>query len=264
MRDKEPDETWPVDLGMMTKDGRHIDLVFSINVEEPNRGFVCDEIVAYVEGERAGFLRTMYVPSQSFQKFYPSGPLNYVNNIDGISLFDGQSDWREGTDLLNSDLTTINHFVSKLNIYRIVYDLAPFDSKEAFLNWFQKDFMKSRWYTEKQKRFDEFCKDVDQPIVSYSSTCTPNRKVYEKSWQGLGIGRALYIGMALELEKRGMALRRSSMASESATRLWNTFERDGVIEPGPLVNNIMQPRLSPELIREKLDIALPTSRRLKV
>lgn len=257
MRDKEPDETWKVDLDFETKDGRAIEMHYSTNVEEKNRGLVCDEIVAYVGGERAGFIRTQNLPTESISRYYPSGPLNYVNNFDGIPLFGAMEDWHRATDIKTASLETLNSLVSTLRSYAIIFGVENFSTRDDFKKWFDDDFKKSRWYKLKNKQFQDFCDDENKPFVIFASTDSPNRIYGEKSWEGLGIGRAMYLAMALELDKRGMALRRSSMSSDSAVRLWNSFERDGLTVPGKVVNGVMQPQLSADLIRERINLNLP-------
>lgn len=262
-RDKEPDERWKIDLDLLTKDGRPIELNYATNVEIPNRGLIYDEITAFVDGDKAGYMRIEILPPESIENYYPSGVLNYINNFVGITVFGGVDDWYKPTDVKTADMDTLNHVSYMLHAHGKVSENTTFQSFGDFRNWSANVLEKTKWFKSCQNQFEEFCSRKNDPMVSFASTDTPNKIPFEKSWEGLGIGRAMYIAMALELERRGLQLRRSAMASDSAMRLWQTFERDGITEPGPVVNDDTQPRLSADLIRMKLNIALPVDKAMK-
>lgn len=259
MNQKEPDETWKVELELTTKDGRPIEMFYNTNVEGPNRGYICDEITAYVEGEVAGFLKVQNIPASILAKFYPSGALNHACQNRGISIFPYSVNEESPVDIKTADMDILNGLASYLQEYGHVPRRDSFHSRDDFNHWFKTDLKKSRWYKDQVDDFKKFCDfNVDKPFVAYTSTRRPKRGLSEKSFEGMGVAKAMYIAMALELERQGLTLRRSETLFSGATHLWKRFELLALMVPGGQIEDKIQPILSPDRIRELLNISLPS------
>ncbi len=257
---KAPDETWKIAIDLATKDGLPIDLYYNTNVEFPNRGYVCDEITAFVDGKTAGYLKVQNIPASNIPIFYPSGPLSYAFHIVGQSIFPYDIESQSPIDIKTASLDILNSTLRRLQDYSVRTELPrdfQFSSRDEFDHWFKKVLMKSHWYKDTEKGFKRFCEfNVDKPFVAYASTRRPNRGLEEESFEGRGVARAMYIAMALELEKQGLMLRRSATLFAGAVRLWKSFQRDDVTVPGLVTEDGIQPILSPDKIRAKLGISL--------
>lgn len=265
---KEPDETWKIDIDLMTKDGRPIEMFYNTNVEVPNRGYECDEIIAYVNGEKAGYLKVQNIPARNLAIFYPSGPISHAYHILGERILPYDMEETKPIDIKTADLDVLNAMIAGMERYGINHGHPSghkFSSREEFDIWFKKYLdKKSIWFKKRKKDFADFCEfNVDKPFVAYTSTRNPNKGLHEQSWEGLGIAKAMYFAMAFELEKQGLALRRSTVLFKGAAELWQSFERRGLTITGGVFEGEVQPILSPEKIREKLNISLAYTNQFK-
>ena len=230
--DKIPEREWTVELSLFTKDGKPILIKYKADVEHPNRGFITDKLEAYVDGELAGYLKIENVPFESLEKFYPSGPINYAAQIMGeCDLLPYE---RDTADLKTCDLDTLNHVVAFFHRRSFTPSKARVENRAEFEDMFKKQIRKTSPYIRMDKAYRNFVDyRVDKPIVQFSNTEDPTQTFDpDRNFSGRGIGKALYIAAALELDTQGLTLRKSTLCSESAMALWNSLERDGLVRAG--------------------------------
>jgi hypothetical protein len=129
------------------------------------------------------------------------------------------------------------------------------ETTDEFFPWYRKNILSKKWLKPQVERFDDFIsRRLNQAFVAYSNTESPNRQVYETSYSGKGIGTAMYIAAALELERQGMALRGSETFNDKAKALWATLDRMGIVETVETSRYV-----SAAFIRERLGITLPSA-----
>ena len=252
MDEKTADQEWEIDLDLMTRSGEPLRLTYRTNVETENRGIVVDEITAFIGSLKVGYLKIELFPEASIPKFFPSGVLNYLSHFSGHLVFPYR---HESTDVKTADLKMLQHVVDFFSTGFTGY--APrivLDNSDEFEPWYRRNVLSSKWFKPQVERFDNFIsRRVNQAFVAYSNTESPNRQVYETSYSGKGIGTAMYIAAALEMERRGMALRGSETCNEKANALWLSLEGMGIVETVGTSRYVSAP-----LIKERLGIMLPS------
>lgn len=251
MDEKSPDKEWDIDLDLRTRSGEPLRLTYGTNVETENRGIVVDEITAFIGSLKVGYLKIELFPEASLLEFFPSGVLNYMSHFSGHLVFPYGS---ESTDIKTADLATLQHVVDFFSTGFTGY--APritLKTEDEFEPWYRSEVLSKKWLKPQVDRFDDFIsRRLNQAFVAYSNTESPNRQVYETSYSGKGIGTAMYIAAALELERQGMALRGSETFNEKAKALWATLGKMGVVEMVGASRYVSAP-----LIRDRLGIMLP-------
>jgi hypothetical protein len=168
---------------------------------------------------------------------------------------------QESADIKTADLATLQHVLEYLmrNGISPARDFVLDDPKD-FEPWFCKTILKGRWLAGHQKRYKEFLDfRLGRAFVAYANTERPNHDSTEPSWSGMGIGTALYLASALEMDRQGMKLRGSGLQSDSAQAVWRSFGKKGVVDMDG-----DRPYLSAELIRSRLGIMLPSSSALSI
>lgn len=253
MEAKEPDEVWDIDLDLRTCAGVPLRLVYSTNVEKENRGIVVDEICAFIGPSKVGYLKIELLPEASLKTFFPSGVLNYMCHFPGEMIFPyGQ----ESTDIKTADLATLQYAVQYFERKGVpgARDLV-LENPTDFEPWYHKNVVKTRWIDARLKRYKEFLEfRLGKAFVAYSNTERPNKDFGEPSFIRQGIGTALYLAAALEMERQGMKLRASGMQNDSSKGIWCSFEDRGIV-----VTDGQHRYLSAPLIRERLGIMLPSA-----
>lgn len=253
MQSKTPDEQWEIDLDLRTRSNVPLRLVYSTNIECENRGIVVDAVSAFIGSSKVGYLKIELFPESSLQKYFPSGVLNYMSHFSGHMVLPYE---QESTDIKTADLSTLQHVLKYLERNGITpaRDFVLDDPKE-FAPWFSKTILKGRWLAGHQKRYKEFLDfRLGKAFVAYSNTERPNHDFSEPTYSGNGIGTALYLAAALEIDRQGMRLRGSGLQSDSAQAIWQSFRNKGIVEMDE-----DRPYLSAPLIRSRLGIMLPSA-----
>jgi hypothetical protein len=251
---KTPANEWTVGQSLFTKDGAPIVITYKADVERPNRGFITDKLEAHVDGELAGYLKIENVPIESLNIFYPSGPINYAAQIQGKCVLPYRN---ETADLRTCDLATLNAIVSFFHRNEGSMVKAQVECREEFEELFDKHIRKTRAYRRMDEAYREFVSyRVDKPIVQFSNTENPAQSFdpSRRDFSRKGIGRALYIAAALELEARGLTLRKSTLCSDSAAALWGSLARDGLVT----VRDGGRTEIDPQAVRATFDVAIET------
>lgn len=252
MQSKTPDHEWEIDLDLKTNTGERLRMTYGMNVETENRGIIVDEITAFIGPVKVGYLKIELLPEASLPKFFPSGVLNYMSHFSGHLVFPYGM---ESTDIKIADLATLQHVVDYFSTGFTGY--APriiLENTEEFDPWYRTNVLSKKWLKPQVDRYAEFVnRRLNQAFVAIANTESPNKQVYETSYSGKGIGTAMYIAAAFELERQGMALRGSGTCNEKAEALWASLKRKGIVDVIGTSRYVSAP-----LIRERLDITLPS------
>ncbi|TLX16657.1 hypothetical protein [Rhizobium sp. MHM7A] len=252
MQPKTPDHEWEIDLDLRTKAGERLRMSYGTNVEAENRGIIVDEVTAFIGQVKVGYLKIELLPEASLPKFFPSGVLNYMSHFSGNLVFPYGMD---STDIKTADLATLQHVVDYFSTGWTSH--APriiLENTAEFDPWYRKNVLSKKWLKPQVDRYDEFVnRRLNQAFVAYANTESPNKQVYETSYSGKGIGTAMYIAAAFELERQGMALRGSEVCNEKAQALWASLNEKGIVES---VGNSRY--VSAPMIRERLGITPPS------
>lgn len=221
-----PGERIDLEYDIQTKDGADLSFVFIHDSERENRGFVVDRLEAFTGDERVGYIKAMYVGSDRVGHFYPS-VLNYITQIGGSSVLP----WNNATiDPAKASPTEFAKIVDGLHSYSFVRSRPeePITNYKDLKKWIAQEAKINRKLQNATKDFQSFlARTVDRPIVDFVNTYFNEHNGVKIDNQGRGIGTALYQVMAIELDKRGMTLRSSTLQSPKAQRIWNTFQAKG-------------------------------------
>lgn len=225
MHSKEPDRQYELDYGLATRDGTPLKFVYSVNVEVANRGFMVDDLSAYVDDTKVGYIRIENVPSASLVDFQPT-VFNYLSQIGGQNLLPWGS-YHEHPQ--NLDREGLNRFAKNIAYYLRPANAVPtFDEYGSLEAWLRAEVYSSAWYKRGVKAFSEFkARHVDRPIVSYVNTTENLLRGLVGNHNGKGIGLALYQAAAMELERSGLQLHKCETISDRAKFLWSRFEDAG-------------------------------------
>lgn len=229
MSSKKPDLEWDIDLDLHMRNGDPLKLVYGTNVETVNRGIVVDMVTAYRDDEKVGYLKIELFPTASVATFFPSGTLNYLAHFKGVDVF---AYGEEATDIESADTATLQRIVDQFGSgWNARTTHVKLSDRSEFSAWFA-GLQKTRYWKEKSADYQEFLdRRVEQAFVAYSNTSDPNQtNRLDVDGARRGIGTALYIAAAMELEKQGKQLRASGTRNDKATALWNSLSKKGIVE----------------------------------
>lgn len=216
-----------LDYCLTTKDGEVMTFEFIHDAERENRGFVIDRLNAYIDDEMVGYLKVEYVGSDRFQDFYPSGIINYLTLIEGSIILPYES---KKADLKKAHPELLNAVARNLYSYRFAREMpiTLLGSYKEFNTWFREATKENTRLQRVTKGFREFKKRIDKPFVAFICTDESQTNGVPRDNRGRGIATALYKVMAVELAKRGMPLRSSTLQAPEAAGIWEKFEKEGL------------------------------------
>lgn len=251
MQAKAPDQEWEIGLDLRTRTGEPLRMTYGTNVEVENRGIIVDEITAFIGSVKVGYLKIELLPETSLPKFFPSGVLNYMAHFFGHMVFPYDM---ESTDIRTADLRTLQHVVDYFSTgWTARAPRVVLEDTSEFAPWHREHVLGKKWLQPQIDSFDQFIKHrLNQAFVAYSNTDSPNKKIGETSYSGKGIGTAMYIAAAFELERQGMTLRGSGTCNEKADALWASMNKAGIVD---VVGSARY--VSASKIRDRLGITLP-------
>lgn len=205
--------------------GRKLDLIWSENVEQINRGYVVDQVNAYHDGEKVGYLKLGYIPKKNVKLFIPT-IFHYAMAFYG---------WSGNSDAVFDDKTeqakpitfdTVNAFE---NILRSYTGLSY--QENSTLEILLKRFKKTYRYSALNKSYKDFkLFNVDKPHVEYSNVDVSNHNGIEYPSFGKGIGALMYSAAHHKLKEKNLKVYASGLQSQYATRLWKKFEDHGCVK----------------------------------
>jgi hypothetical protein len=213
-------------------DKRVLQFYVSENIEEPNRGYVCDEISVWEANKKLGYLRTAYLCKNEFTKYNPT-IWHYLNNFCGfcsvLNTFGDPDDIFSMSDdkfkKLSESIKTYALGFSEQNDER--YQLKNFPDRNSFLKEMEKtEYAKNG----KCKRTEHLKRVLDKPFVDFIQTGENKHKgVYDDN-KGKGLGFLLYLATSDYYRSEQKPFYSSSLQSTEAERMWKRFaECDWVI-----------------------------------
>lgn len=223
--------TIPLDYAFEDKSGRELNFVMFEDCEKPNRGFQVDEIAAFFDDEKVGYIKVDYVSSKKFKEFYPSGLLNHLDQMGGKILFEVGEGWgKPATNLKTASTDVLNRTAERLVSYGYTRNQpdTPLVTYSDFKDWFKREVTPTRSYKNSLMAFNEFKKLIDTPKVAYINTRGNDKNGLFSDNRRLGIGNMLYKVMAKELDKRGMRLLSSISQQPEAKFAWEKLYREGI------------------------------------
>ncbi len=230
MRPKNPDRQIDLPFAFSTKRGDALRMVYSENVESENRGFVVDDLSAFVGDTKVGYMRIENLPSTIFASFYPSA-LNYGEQIDGCHIF---PEGMDRLDLKEADPVTLAYVANRLSYWARAktYDGLELCSYGEFASWFDSNIRATRWYRKVETDLAQLqAHRLDKPLVGYVNTRDVNPERGQLgNYSGQGVGSALYQAASLELMRRGQALYLSGVVSDEAKVLRGKFVELGWVD----------------------------------
>lgn len=204
-------------LEYSTKRGQDIDLQYIPDSEgDNNRGWQVDQIDAYVDGEKVGFIKVSYIPHERWVKNYPS-IFNYMAEINGKRyLFPFKK-----TDIHYERLTD----EEQRNLLKRLKNDQRYGSDKDVEQLTNREVLQSLRDIEQKllngqqgvqfKQFKNFHKD--KPLVDYIKV--------DEQWRRQGIGEALYQAAALWMKQKGMKLYASGLQSDEAKASWDKLKQ---------------------------------------
>lgn len=179
------------------------------NDQNMNLGWVVHKIIAYVNGEEAGYIKISYVPKENVSKFYPT-VFEYAANLGGrYQLKD------------YSNKSIIEQIIA---LDKYPYQFSSKEEQENLKNLSTNELIKLKSRSEKeyiqeynlQQQYDNFIDFyVDKPLVDYIM-------VYD-AFKRSRIGENLYVVTSKYLAKKGLKLYASSLQSPEAKASWNNL-----------------------------------------
>lgn len=224
--------TIPLDYAFEDKSGREIHFVMYEDCDNPNRGFQLDMVAAYSGDDKVGYIKVDYVSSKKWDDYYPSGLLNYMSQIGGLSIFDLLEGWdKPGTDLRKASPEVLNKTAEKLIYYRCGRSMPQrsLETHADFQYWFKQVVVPTRSYENALADFQNFKALIDTPKVAYINTKVSTNNGVMSDNSRLGIGGMLYKVMAKELDKRGMRLHSSTLQYPEAKIAWEKLTKEGIV-----------------------------------
>lgn len=234
-----------------TKTGQKVNFKISQDSDPATKpAWRVDEISAFIDGERVGYIKLSWIPEERFKEIYPS-IINWASEERGYHFMKEGERWPEASpqrkaEILNSVLDRMRIKISskskigkEINDFREKYykgwmtDVPkdiPEDISTKYLKALEKMALKSK-VGEEFQRFKEFF--VDKPIVDYIRVFDPmDTKGTGKDYRRQGIGRLLYRKAGEYLDSLGLKLHASGLQSDEAKAAWADLERRGLVEPG--------------------------------
>lgn len=197
-----------------------------------NRGWTVDQIDAYLNGEKVGYLKLSYIPHERFKRYYP-GILNWLSQIGGHHTlpYDYKDSPWQGipTNELRKSIFSL------AQTCRIDWNTCNKLSTEAkTMNDIEirnlvRELENKLWEDKgwQFRRFKQYY--VDKPIVDYIRV--------EEPYKRQGIGTALYRAGHEWMKSKGMKMYASSTQSDEAKATWKAMRkqfpmaRDRVVHP---------------------------------
>lgn len=222
------------------KDGSVVSFRLVEDVASPNRGFVDDEISAWIDGKKVGFLIGSYIPSTLYKTYNPT-IWNYANNWRG-NLFVADPDLRDKPVAketapfprppINPDHLEPEKFrIFAKNAFWILCNNQYPEPKLLEKDEFYKFVRKRPEYKELVRAERDFCaRNIDQPEVAFISTEPSKHKAVTSDNTGRGIGRLLYVAAAKAYASKGLSLRASTLQRAEPAHLWKCFVSAGWAE----------------------------------
>lgn len=171
-------------------------------------GFVLHEVHAYINNEKAGYLKISYVPRQNYQKIYKTG-MDYARKCHGWCCGLGDNTDRDVLQqaawycFLDNDLNEKIKTMSAEELNDVFQMVEEHISKNL---------------SEQIRKFKRF--HINKPLVDSIQVFLPFRRQ--------GIGTALYLEGARWMKEKDMFLHASGLQSESAEKCWDKFLKLGL------------------------------------
>lgn len=229
---KSPNATiTPLDYVFEDKSGREITFKMIDDSETPNRGFRVDELAAFADDEKVGYLKASYIYSKTFKQFYPSGILNYIDQHGGAVVFEiGEGFDKPATDIKSLDADELNKVAHRLHGFSYASNppTTRLDNYTDFERWFRTETSKNRKFLQQIDCYKNFKSRINVPFVDYINTSPSDNNGVLSDNRRLGIGGMLYKIMAKELDKKGMRLHSSSLQQPEAVAAWQKLASEGI------------------------------------
>lgn len=209
---------------VFTKQGERIQFKrFEDDEGDGNRGWQVDKIVAYVNGQPRGYIKASYIPKERWEKYYHN-IYNFVAQIVGSSVLP--------FDRRDQDYHTFSEQELQKHVFVIASKL--YGSREAN-NLSERAKSMSRdeliaFYEENEKplirkyvkHLNKFRKrNINFPTIAVIDVDRPFRRH--------GLGRAMYIQMALWMAEKGMKLHASGLQTDDAQKTWEKMDSEGLV-----------------------------------
>lgn len=261
-----------LDYTFEDKNGRIITFEYLEDCEGPNRGYVVDLLNAYAGDEKVGFLQTIYQSSEKFEEFFPSGILNYIDQVAGKSMFQGtEGHGNPSTDLRRANPDVLSRTAKRLADHNIVLNLpeVTLESYNEFQAWFQTESAKSRVFKGLKAGYEHMLRSMDQHTVDFIGTEANSRRDIPNDNQGLGIAAVLYKVMAKEIAKKGHRLHAGYYQHPAADAIWQKMLVDGIAQVSTVFVKKYATETSPAEMRLTIDpdtyeLASDTTPRMKI
>jgi GNAT superfamily N-acetyltransferase len=186
---------------------------------DKNRGWQVDEIRAFNDIEKVGYLKLTYIPSKRFKEWYPS-ILHFLSNVEGKLCL--PMDYRK-TPLKKIPLDELHPCRAAMYVFRHVpyeeqvrLEKLPNDEKLAYFLELEKAAKKL--YGKRFKEFKEYF--VDKPYVDFIRA--------EDGYQNQKIGTALYDAGNQWMKSKGLKLYGSGTQTIQAKGAWDKFQKQGL------------------------------------
>lgn len=249
------------DYNYKTKSGNPIEFKIHEDIEgDNNRGFIVDQIDAWVDGKHAGYLKLSWIPQDRFDAWYPT-IFHFISNIQGTSLIPYDNPKAAISKLSDKELDRIIEYslsrtplkfgkgkraIADQNFINNLLDNASSWSatikpdttksdKVTAISIIEKLLLKSKIGQEFANFYD---RHVDKPKVDYIKVFNGNdinrnkKDENTENWSRQRIGTALYIKGAKYLKNKGLKLHASGLQSDEAQAAWVNLEKMGIVQPG--------------------------------
>jgi len=230
-------------LEYQTRSGEEIDFKYKEDVEgDNNRGWMVDQIDAYVKGDYAGYITISYIPKERFIKYYPT-ILNYMSMIGGshpLPLDKKDAHYKDlNDDELKRTIQRVSHRSRKYHDYWNDENNIP-ENRAEMLNILE-DIIKNELKDDKRK-FEEFIDyHIDKPLVDFirvfnkgdsrdtrrSLKKGEKTEITKQDYKRQQIGTSLYLEAAKWMKEKGLRLYASGTQTDSAQAAWEKFEKEG-------------------------------------
>lgn len=190
---------------------------------DDNRGWQSDIIKVYINGEDCGLIKASYIPTDRWKKYYPT-IFNYMSQQLGKHVLSFENKTAKYTELTDEELREKVYYIASESMNwsssNKMAEKAKTMSHEELLSWYkaQEEHLNKK-YGKQFKRFKQYTYNF--PSVSYIDV--------NKNWRRRGLGRALYLEMALWMREKGMKLYADKLQSDSAAATWQKMDSEGMV-----------------------------------
>ena len=216
--------------------------------EHLKAGYICDQIDAYEEGKKVGYLKIDRIDISLFKKECPD-IWAYMQEYMGKHMFSdptqpiGEKPLSELVSAIRSGyISRYVHYyakqmkwapeeISTINTIANGDSIPDYSKYESIIRKFFKQWNKTDSGKDAITRMKATIDRATKPFVAYINTKENSHQGVEANNSGRGIGMALYLEGARWIAKRGLAkgLYASSLQSDEAKEAWIKLERQGLV-----------------------------------